>query len=385
MATAATLIFWMCVTVIFFAYAGFPLVLLCSSLFRNRQVEKKPITPSITLIVAAYNEERNIAQKLENALSLDYPAGALEIIVASDGSNDRTEEIVRERFGHRVKLLSLPRCGKIFALNQAIEHSMGEILTFSDANTIFHPQALKKLVMNFADAQVGGVCGNQVYLHRDDQEHTACGEKLYWDYDKWLKELQNRTGSIIAADGAIYAIRRELFRVPASSAITDDFAISTAVIEQGSRLVFEREALAFEELSAGAKQEFRRKVRIMNRGLRAVMLRRSLLNPFRFGIYSVTLLSHKILRRLIPFFLLVLFMVSIFLSVERANPYLWFAASQGVFYGWAALGYLLRNTILGTFKLFYIPAFYCLVNVAAAVAVMKLISGQKIELWEPQR
>lgn len=384
MAMAATLIFWMCVTVIFFAYAGFPIVLLCSSLFRNQRIEKKPITPSITLIIAAYNEEHCIVQKLENALELDYPPDALEIIVASDGSTDRTEAIVRERFGHRVTLLSLPRRGKIFALNDAIEHSTGEILAFSDANTILHPKALKKLVMNFADPQIGGVCGNQVYLHRDDQEHTTRGEKLYWDYDKWLKKLENRTGSIVAADGAVYAIRRKLFRVPASSAVTDDFAISTAVIEQGFRLVFEREALAFEKLSPGAKQEFRRKVRIMNRGLRAVMLRRALLNPFHFGIYSLTLFSHKILRRLVPFFLLVLFIVSIFLST-KAYPYLWFAAAQAVFYGWAAIGYLLRNTIAGTFKVFYIPAFYCLVNLAAAVAVLKLIAGQKIVLWEPQR
>lgn len=141
MATAAILIFWICVTVIFFAYAGFPIVLLCSSPFRKQRVEKKPITPSITLIIAAYNEEDCIVQKLENALELDYPADALEIIVASDGSTDRTEAIVRERFGHRVKLLSLPRRGKIFALNDAIAHSSGEVLAFSDANTIFHPKA----------------------------------------------------------------------------------------------------------------------------------------------------------------------------------------------------------------------------------------------------
>lgn len=369
---------------IFYAYAGFPLVLVVRALVRNRHIHKSQITPTVSLIITAYNEEDNIAQKAKNVLELDYPSEALEIIIASDGSNDRTNDIVKERFSNRIKLLTLPRRGKIYALTDAVKESVGEILVFSDANTLYHPQALQKLLRNFADTHVGGVCGNQIYLKNDIKDNTTQGEKFYWSYDKWLKQLETLSGSIVSADGAIYAIRRALLKAPRSAAVTDDFAISTAVIEQGYRLVFEREALAYEKLTKGSQQEFNRKVRIINRGLRAVLLRKALLNPIQYGFYSVTLFSHKILRRLVPFFLLLLFITSILLYKE-GNIYFGLAVAQALFYGWAVIGYLLRNRLAGRSGIFYIPTFYCLANLAAVVAILKLMTGHRIELWQPQR
>lgn len=376
--------FWLSIIIIFYAYIGFPLVLAIFGALRNRKVHKECITPSVSLIIAAYNEEDGIAKKLDNSLQLEYPPDQLEIIVVSDGSDDRTESIVKGYADRGIKLMCLPRRGKIFALADAVSISNSEILVFSDANTHYHRGSILSLVSNFADPEVGGVCGNQVHTDRLNNDNTADGEKLYWSYDKWLKKMETLTGSIVSADGAIYAIRRELFRFPESTAVTDDFAISTGVITQGYRLVFESDALAAEDAMSGVKEEFGRKVRIMNRGLRGVCLRKNLLNPFNYGFYSLVLFSHKLLRRLVPLFLLSLFAASLFLSRENQS-YFYILMAQILFYAWAGISYMLRNTQVGKLKIFYIPFFYCLANAASLVAIIKLLSGTRIERWQPQR
>ncbi|MGQ0658577.1 MAG: glycosyltransferase family 2 protein [Chromatiales bacterium] len=351
---------------------------------RPRHVRQQPVTPSMSLIIAAYNEEDSIAARLDNALMLNYPRDALQIIVASDGSDDGTEAIVRGYAERGVRLLSCPRRGKIHALNDAVAHATGEILVFSDANSMYEPEALRNLARNFADLEVGGVGGNTVYSQRVDSDSSSRGEDLYWNYDKWLKRMESLTGSIISAHGAIYAIRRELYQPLTETAVTDDFAISTAVIEQGYRLVFESEARAHEFIIPAAEREFRRKVRLMTRGLRSVLLRRALLNPFRYGFYSLELFTHKVLRRLVPLFLIVLLVSSIRLSSSNV-AYLAIAAAQAAFYLLAACGYLLRNQRIGHWYLFYVPFFYCLGNTAAFLAVMNVIRGHRIERWQPQR
>ncbi len=376
--------FWVSVGAIGYSYAGFSLLLLVWGKLKNRRVYKRPVTPAMSLIIAAYNEEQGIAQKIENSLTLDYPPEFLEIIVTSDGSTDRTNEIVQSFAERGVKLLRFSRRGKIFALRDAVARANGEILVFSDANTEYHPLALRKLAENFADPEVGGVCGNQKHKKHKTGDNASAGEGLYWRYDKWLKQSETLTGSIVSADGAIYAIRKSLFQMPASTAVTDDFAISTAVIEQGYRLVFESDALAYEDPMPSAEKEFSRKVRIMNRGLRGVILRKRLLNPFRHGFYSLVLFSHKILRRLVPFFLIILFCVNLLL-INYATFYLATAIAQIAFYGLAIISYFLRRTRLGRAKILFIPFFYCLANAAAFIAVINLLKGKRIERWNPQR
>jgi cellulose synthase/poly-beta-1,6-N-acetylglucosamine synthase-like glycosyltransferase len=231
---------------------------------------------------------------------------------------------------------------------------------------------------------VGGVCGNQVYLKAKKADSTSAGEGMYWSFDKWLKSLESLTGSIVSAHGAIYAIRRKLYQPPASAAVTDDFAISTAVIEQKYRLVFESDAIAYEEPTASAALEFGRKVRIMTRGLRGVLMRRRLLNPFQYGFYALELFSHKVLRRLVPFFLLILFFANWFLIKEN-RFYFAAAVAQTLFYFLAGAGYFLRGHRAGRLKFFYVPFFYCLANAAAFMAVMRVLSGKRIEFWQPQR
>ncbi|MFQ5605365.1 MAG: glycosyltransferase family 2 protein [bacterium] len=377
-------IFWFSLFLLFYVYAGFAVLVIIVGSIRNLRVKKEKITPHVSLIIAAYNEEVSIAERLKNVLQLDYPKKLLEIIVASDGSDDATESIVSKYGDQGVKLLSRPRRGKIHALNDAVAEASGEILVFSDANSIYEKQALRELIANFADPQVGGVGGNTVYTRSADSDSCSQAEILYWTYDKWLKQKESLTGSIISAHGAIYAIRRKLYRPQTDSAITDDFAISTLVIEQGYRLVFEREARAYEVAIPAADREFWRKVRMMTRGLRGVMIRKKLLNPFRYGFYSIILFTHKFLRRLVSFMLLSLLLSS--LLVMNSHPfYYFFAISQVLFYGLAGIGYLLRHQPIGRLRVLYIPFFYCLANSAALIAFMNILRGHQIERWQPQR
>jgi cellulose synthase/poly-beta-1,6-N-acetylglucosamine synthase-like glycosyltransferase len=378
------IIFGLSAFLIFYTYAGYPMLLYLLAKACNRTVQKKSIFPTVSLIIAAYNEEDGIEDKIKNSLNLNYPCDAIEIIVASDGSTDSTNSIVQRYAPKGIKLLCLPRQGKLLALNETIMHSHSDILVFSDANTLFDPQAIKNLVANFADPQVGGVCGNQRYTEPAVQDNTSRGELLYWNYDKWLKTMESLTGSIVSADGAIYAIRRQLYRKPMSPYVVDDFAISTAVIEQGHRLVFDSEAIGYEKPMDRAQDEFSRKLRIVNHGLMGLLMRRKLLNPLRYGIYSLILFSHKLLRRLVPFFLIFLLIASVSLSSE-AFFYKYAAMAQVIFYMLAAIGFTVRKKSIGRWKLLYIPFFYCLANVAAFWAILGLLAGKRIQVWNPQR
>ncbi len=376
--------FWASLGLLLYVYVGFALLLAAVGLVLNRRVKKHPLTPSVSVVIAAYNEEASITERLDNLLELDYPRDRLEVIVASDGSDDATERIVEGYAGLGVRLLSLPRRGKIHALNDAVAVASGEILVFSDANSIYDRQALRTLVRNFADPEVGGVGGNTIYITEKNADTCSKGENLYWNYDKWLKEMESRTGSIISAHGAIYAIRRELYQPLTDPAVTDDFAISTGVIEQGYRLVFEKEARAYEVAIPAANREFWRKVRMMTRGLRGVRLRRRLLNPFKYGFYAVILFTHKLLRRLVAAFLLTLFASSLALA-PQGGFYALFCQGQMVFYALALVGYLLKDQRLGRLRLLYVPFFYCLANSAALVALVNILRGHQIERWQPHR
>jgi cellulose synthase/poly-beta-1,6-N-acetylglucosamine synthase-like glycosyltransferase len=377
-------LFWISVLALLYGYLGYPLLVALVGGIRDRKVRRAPVTPSMTLIIAAYNEEEAIAGRLENALSVDYPPESLEILVVSDGSMDGTARIVRSYADRGVRLLELPRQGKIPALNEAVRHASGDILVFSDANIHFHRNALTALARNFADPEVGGVAGNSTYHLPEDGESSSHGEGLYWRYDTWLKEMESRTGSIVSAHGGLYALRRDLYMPPGESSVTDDFAISTAVVQQGYRLVFDSEALAYELAIGEANREFRRKVRLMTRAWRSVALRRQLLNPFRYGFYSVVLASHKVLRRLLPLFLIVL-LVSSVLSAGQSRFFMAAAAGQLAFYLLAGLGWAARRMRIGRSRLVYIPFYYCLANAAALVAFVRFLAGTRIAHWEPQR
>lgn len=377
------IIFWGSVAVLAYTYAGFPLLVLLRSFVASRPVASGEVTPNVSLIIAAHNEAESIGAKLENVLAIDYPAERLEILVASDGSTDRTEQIVRRYAERGVRLLALPRLGKARTLNAAVAVARGEVLVFSDANSMFEGRALRRLVSPLADGTVGGVAGDQRYHLPARGDTSGCGERSYWSFDRLLKRAESRAGHVISATGAIYAIRRDLFReVP--EGVTDDFVTSTRVIAQGYRLVFCGDAVAWEPVASSQQAEFLRKVRVITRGLRGVLVMRSLLNPFRYGFYSLQLLSHKLLRRLM-FVPLVVLLIGSFLLWQQGGFYRAAASVQTVFYALAACGTVvtIRRRRIG--KLIGVPAYFCMVNLASLIALGRLVTGHSVVVWEPQR
>jgi cellulose synthase/poly-beta-1,6-N-acetylglucosamine synthase-like glycosyltransferase len=368
------------VAAVVWTYVLFPAVTALLGAVRRRPVHAGAVTPTVCVVIAAYNEEKDIGAKLANVLEQDYPADRLDVVVAADGCTDGTEDVVRG-FEHRgIRLLSRPRGGKAAALNAAIASTDAEVLVLSDANSMLAPGALRALVAPFADPSVGGVAGDQRYLPEDGAAVESTGERSYWSMDRLLKQSQSSYGSVTSATGSLYAIRRDLVQ-PVVDGVTDDFWTSTAVVEAHRRLVFAPAAIAFEPPASSDRAEYARKVRIMTRGLRGVYLRRGLLNPFRYGFYAVQLFSHKVARRL-----MVLPLLGVLVgSALRPEP-LWqaFAALQVLGYAAGGLGLALRARGLRSGPL-AIPAFFVMVNVASARAVWNVLSGRRIDRWQTAR
>lgn len=376
--TLALLLFWGSIALVLFVYIGFPLLVFVKGALFPVRHRTAPITPPVSMIVAAYNEAGTIAEKIRNIAELDYPADQFEAIIASDGSDDGTPDIVRAGAAGRIRLLDLPRQGKAGALNAAVAVAGGEILVMSDANSLYAPDALRQLVRHFADERVGGVAGNQRYA-KDKANKANAGETTYWGFDRQLKVWESRAGNAISATGAIYAIRRSLFQgVPIG--VTDDFAVSTSVIAQGYRLVFEPDAVAYELAAGSQKREFGRKVRIMTRGLAGVMLRSELLNPLRHGFYSLQLFTHKLLRRLLFIPLVIIFASNLALATSG-----WLYAlamiAQVVFYGVALTGALLISRGRQPSRPVAMVTYACMVYAAAAVAAWNIVRGRRIVSW----
>jgi cellulose synthase/poly-beta-1,6-N-acetylglucosamine synthase-like glycosyltransferase len=377
------IIFWISAGLIAYTYLMFPLLILIRAKLAPRPYRQAAITPTVSIIIAAHNEAACIGRKIENLLLLDYPAAQIELLIASDGSTDETESIVRQFAFRGVRLLALPRGGKAKALNAAVAATRGEILVFSDANSMFERGALRALVAPFADPEVGGVAGDQRYDGSSSSHGADVGERRYWDLDRWLKRAESQAGCVISATGAIYAIRRSLFQtVP--EGVTDDFVTSTRVIAQGRRLVFSEEAAAWEPPAAKQQAEFARKVRIITRGFRALACMKCLLNPLRFRFYSLQLLSHKLLRRLMVVPLLALLISSLML-LDESFFYRVAAYGQLAFYFAALTGGCLALVGQRLPKVAALPMYFCLVNAAALVAAVRVVSGRSTVLWVPQR
>ena len=377
------IIFWICIGLVLYTYAGFTILLAIRARLLPRPYRASEITPRVSLIIAAHDEAASIGSKLKNALSLDYPQEQFDVIVASDGSTDGTDDIVRGFSDRGVRLLSLPRRGKAAALNAAIASTAADVLVFSDANSLFDGGAIRALVRPLADPQVGGVAGDQRYLPSGNQHGADEGERRYWDLDRCLKRWQSAADSVTSATGALYAIRRNLFTtVP--EGVTDDFAVSTGVIAQGYRLVFAEDAIAFEPTAKAADAEFARKVRIITRGLRGVLQRPEIFNPFRTGFYSLQVFTHKLLRRLMAIPLL---------AIAAVSPWLWSAGpmyqivviGQVVVYACALLGWLFRDSRIAGKPLVALPLFFVLVNAASLVAVVNVLRGRRIVTWQTAR
>lgn len=381
MTAAALAVFVGSALVTLYIYFGYPALIYVMARYKPRPVRRGDAVPAVSMLVPVFNEEAAVEQKIINSLALDYPREKLEIIFISDGSNDKTEEIVRSFEEKNIGLIALPRGGKAAALNAGAAAATGEVLVLTDANVDLALDSLRVIARSFADPEVGGVSGKKKYVVRRGADTTEQGENLYWRWDQWQKELESSIGSIFAADGTLYAVRRNLYVPIDDPAQADDIAISTRVVLQGYRLIFDPEAIAYEEAPGEGAAEFRRKVRVTNHSVRALLNLGAKL--FTSGFYSVELLSHKLVRHLIPFFLLLLLASNAYLAFTH-RFFIAALALQLLMYFCAAAGALLRRTAIGAFKLFSVPYYFCLVNTAAFFGVLSILRGNRVRAWSPR-
>lgn len=375
-------IFWSSAAALFYAYAGYPLLLLLVSSLRPRAVRRAPQTPHVSVIITAYNEERDIRAKLENTLALDYPAEKLEVIVASDCSTDRTEEIVREFRGRGVRLYrQSERLGKTAAQNAAVAEARGEIILFSDATTLYQPNVLHVMLPSFADQAVGCVAGRLVYVDRADSS-VGRGARSYWSYETFLKKHESRVGSLIGASGCLYAVRRTAY-IPLYHEACSDFVICTVMVEQGLRAVYEPAAVCMEETNRQTAKELRMRVRVITQTYTDLWQHRAMMNPLKSGFYAVQLLSHKVLRYLVPVFLFTLLISSAWLA-PRSIFFMTILIAQLCFYAAAALSWALERAGLSN-RLLALPLYFVLANLASLVAFYQFLRGERYESWEPIR
>jgi cellulose synthase/poly-beta-1,6-N-acetylglucosamine synthase-like glycosyltransferase len=371
-------VFWVSAGLVAYTYVGFPILLMIRAALSRRLVLRGATSATVSMIVAAHNEEDWIAAKLNNALSLSRPPD--EVVVGSDGSTDRTHEIVTAHPDPRIRLVPCPRQGKPATLNAAVAASSGDILVFTDANSLFDADALERLLEPFVDARVGGVAGDQRY---DGSGESNAGERAYWSYDRLLKRAESLAGSTVSATGAIYAIRRPLFRnIP--DGVMDDFVISARVVEQGHRLVFEERAISREPVAATLRREFDRKVRIIMGGLYGVWVVRGLLNPFRHGFYAIQLFSRKVLRRLVIGPLIALSASSLVLR-KHGSVYRWSFAIQAIGCGLGIVGLAADRLGIRVPRVVALPAYFVAVNWAALVALGRLLTGNRVRRWDTRR
>jgi cellulose synthase/poly-beta-1,6-N-acetylglucosamine synthase-like glycosyltransferase len=373
------IVFWLCAGVIVYVYAGYPLMVRLLAHFVGKGVARAPIHPTVTVIIAAYNEARGIRAKLENVSSLDYPPDLVDFVVASDASSDDTDEIVKSFDPARVRLLRIEgRKGKTACQNAAVQSATGEIVVFTDATTRIETHALSALAANFADPAVGCAAGSLVY-ETTSKNATGEGGEAYWSYELNLRRAESALGSLVGVSGCLYAVRRCAYR-PIAADLISDFVIALHLREQGLRTVIEPAAVCFEETLTKTGQELAMRVRVAVRSINALVAERRLLNPLRYGRFAWQLWSHKALRYASPLFWIVALATSVALAADPL--YLVLFALQVSLIGAGVAGFLVRSRRPG---LLTKPYYFLLTNVASLFAILRYLRGERIVTWKPIR
>ena len=375
-------IFWAALFLVVYTYLIYPALLWLLAAGR-KMPEYAPLSewPTASLIIAAHNEEAVLRTKLENALAMDYPAERLDIIVVSDASTDGTDRIAAEFAARGVRLHRQEvRGGKTEAQNAGVRLARGQFVAFSDANSMYAPSALKRLLAPFADERIGCVCGELQYANPDEQG-AGKGEGLYWRYEQFLKRRESLLSSALGANGAIYALRRELF-VELRGDIISDFVAPLHAWRRGFRIAYEPTAVATEHSSGRFGDEFRRRRRIVSRSLYGLWTEAGVLNPFAHFFFAFQMFSHKLLRWLVPVWLLVVLAVNI--PLAESEYYGLLLALQVAFYGLAALGLLLPER-LGRYWLFYVPTYFTATNLGTLLGLLSFLMGRRHRVWQPTR
>jgi cellulose synthase/poly-beta-1,6-N-acetylglucosamine synthase-like glycosyltransferase len=366
---------------LFYVYAGYPILLAALSILLKKQRPEPGYTPFLSILIAAYNEEVGIRLKIDRTLNLDYPEDRLEIVVASDGSTDRTDEIVKSIQDPRVRLIRVEeRRGKTRAQNEAVKICRGEAIVFSDATTIYHPQALRYLAANYQDSNIGAVSGRYQYFDVGGNSPTGSGTIAFWNYENTIKRLQSRISTITGCCGCIYSVRKDVYTDLADDVISD-LVQPLHVIQKGFRVVFEDRALAYEETTQTTSEEFKMRVRVVTRGMRGLLSVHGLLKPWVHPWISFQLFSHKILRWLVAFLLFALLCANAGLLSHPVYKVTFLL--QLAFYLFALLSLVIpfhqRWKVLG------VPLYFCTLNAAAVVSLVETLRGRKYVTWETIR
>jgi glycosyltransferase involved in cell wall biosynthesis len=374
------IVFWMSVALIAYAYLGYPLALGAVSLFKTQRVDKADVSPSVTFIITAYNEEKRIAEKLENTLMLVYPRSILEILVASDCSSDNTDEIVKAYKGRGIRLVRAPvRKGKEAAQKLAVEVANGEIFVFSDVATILTARAVSNIVKNFHDPTVGCVSSVDRFI---DQDGRVSGEGAYVRYEMFLRSLETRVNSLVGLSGSFFAARREVCRGKWSDDLQSDFNTVLNSMRMGLRGVADPESVGYYKNIADERKEYDRKVRTVLRGISVFMRSLALVNPLRHFLFAWQLLSHKLCRWLVPFAMITAFVSNALLALSSR----WYAMLfliQFLFY-LVALGGIFWKPLL-RFPIVKLSSFFLLVNASIFHAWIRYWSGERLTVWEPSK
>lgn len=390
--TTIEIIFWTCIAIVFYTYIGYGIVLYLMVKVKEWMTPKSSLQlpddhelPEVTLLVAAYNEEAVVKEKMENSLSLDYPESKLKLMWVTDGTTDNTNKLLAEY--HRAEVLFSPeRRGKTAALNRAIDYVKTPIVVFTDANTMLNKEAIREIVRQFMDPKVGCVAGEKRIAVKEKDNAAGGGEGLYWKYESTLKKLDGKLYSAMGAAGELFAVRTNLFEKMEDDTLLDDFILSMRIVANGYKIAYCAEAYAIEGGSANMKEEQKRKVRIAAGGLQSIWRLRGLLNIFKYGIVSFQYVSHRVLRwSLTPIALFALLPLNIWLGFttngKAAVIYLSILMLQVFFYLAGYWGYVLSTMQIKN-KFLYVPYYFIFMNINVIKGFFYLQKKRGTGVWE---
>jgi len=378
------ILFYLSFLGIVYAYFGYPLLMITLSKFRkSKPIEKGIITPFISIVIPAYNEEKNIGAKLTDFINSSYPREKMEIFVVSDASTDRTNEIVEGFADKGIKLFKLQEhSGKIAAYRKVLPILKGEIIVFSDATSLINYNSIQNLVNNFNDKNVGCAGGLLVYINPGKATIAGKGEKKYWSYEKRIRHLESALCSLPSVSGTLYAVRKNLYPIDMKDYLADDLIVPIKVKKSGYRTVFEKEATCKDYTTTNIREEMSKRIRITAQNISGLVEERDVFNPFRYGLFSFIIISHKLFRLLVPIFLILILQSTLILANYSAMFSL-VLLLQILFYATGILGYFINKII--KFSLGNIVFYFCLSNLAILLGILKFIKGTKFATWQTVR
>lgn len=382
--------FWICLFLVVYTFAGYGLVLFV--LTRLKRLLTKPlefedltVLPTVSLLVAAYNEADLIEAKIENSLQLDYPADKLQYIFVTDGSTDGTPELVG-KYASIILVHEDSRAGKMAAIKRAIPLVKGEIMVFSDANTFLNSAAIKELVKHYQHDKVGAVAGEKRIYIPELADASAAGEGFYWKYESLLKKWDYEFYSNVGAAGELFSIRTALYEPVESDTIIDDHMIAMRIAEKGYVIAYEPNAYALETASANSTEELKRKIRIAAGGIQSILRLKKAANPFYYPLLTFQYISHRVLRWTVtPFLLVAVLLLNVFIVFDGAGRFYQLAlVVQVLFYLLSFAGLLLERKNI-RIKPFFIPYYFCLMNYAVVAGIVRYVKKNQSAAWEKSK